>query len=186
MLCKKALVFRPAVLRIRSYALNYKQPKEESQAYGEFRRKLTALRKQYQEEWQEQQKMKMEAFSAKAAEEGQMRRLQEARALEKNRRELERMAKKRCCLQLMPTSVTEKLMISLAGQTRIWRTLWFQFPLHSECVMCTLEPAFLPFKNSSVSALALTNPSLCKGDEVAAHLSFTVPGVCCIVYCKAN
>ena len=54
--------------------------------------------------------MKMEAFSAKAAEEGQMRRLQEARALEKNRRELERMAKKRCCLQLMPTSVTEKLM----------------------------------------------------------------------------
>jgi len=59
-------------------------------------------------------------------------------------------------------------------------------PLHSECVMCTLDPAFLPFKNSSVSALALANPSLCKGDKVAAHLSFIVPGVCCIVYCKAD
>ena len=109
MFCKNGLFFRPAILRTRSYALNYKQPKEESLAYGKFRRELTALRKQYQEQWQEQQEMKMEAFSAKAAEEGRMKRLQEARALDENKRELERMAKRRYCFQLMPTSATISL-----------------------------------------------------------------------------
>ena len=94
-LCKSGLVFRPAVSQTRSYALNYKQPKEERLAYARYRRQLTALRKQYQEELQEQKKMSMEAFNAQAAKEAQMERDQEAHALEENKRELERMAKKR-------------------------------------------------------------------------------------------
>ena len=94
-LCKSGLVFRPVVSQTRSYALNYKQPKEERLAYARYRRQLTALRKQYQEELQEQKKMSMEAFNAQAAKEAQMERDQEAHALEENKRELERMAKKR-------------------------------------------------------------------------------------------
>lgn len=94
-LCKSGLLFRPAVSQTRSYALNYKQPKEERLAYARYRKQLTALRKQYQEELQEQQKMSTEAFNAQAAKEAQMERDQEAQALEENKRELERMAKKR-------------------------------------------------------------------------------------------
>lgn len=93
--CRSGLVFRPAVPQTRSYALNYKQPKEERQAYGRYRRQLTALRRQYQEELQEHKKMSMEAFNAQAAKEAQMERDLEAHALEENERELERMAKKR-------------------------------------------------------------------------------------------
>ena len=36
---------------VRWYALKYKMPKEESQALAKYRRQVTALRRQFREEW---------------------------------------------------------------------------------------------------------------------------------------
>ena len=95
-LLSRSTLFRHAtVLQARTYAKTYKQPKEESQAYGAFRRDVSALRRQFREEWLQEQRTKLEAQGAQAAKEARMERLQEERALKDNRRELERMAKKR-------------------------------------------------------------------------------------------
>ena len=84
-----------SVIQVRTYALKYKQPKEEVRELARFRREVRALRKTFREEWQEEQRLKLEAEGAQAAEEARMERLQEERALEDNRKELERMAQER-------------------------------------------------------------------------------------------
>ena len=90
--CRAACI---SVIQVRTYALKYKQPKEETRELGRFRRAVRTKRKQFIEEWQEEQRLKLEAEGAQAAEEARMERLQEERALEENRKELERMAQKR-------------------------------------------------------------------------------------------
>ena len=69
--------------------------KEVAQTYAKFRREVSELRKGFREEWLEEQRMTQTEFSAKAAEEARQREMEEVRALEAARRELERMAKKR-------------------------------------------------------------------------------------------
>ena len=90
--CRAACV---SVIQVRTYALKYKQPKEESRELARFRRAVQAKRKEFSEEWREEQRLKLEAEGAQAAEEARMERLQEERALDENRKELERMAEKR-------------------------------------------------------------------------------------------
>ena len=79
----------------RSYGVKPKYYKEVAQTYAKFRREVSELRKGFREEWLEEQRMTQTEFSAKAAEEARQREMEEARALEAARRELERMAKKR-------------------------------------------------------------------------------------------
>lgn len=72
-----------------------KYHKEVAQTYAKFRREVSALRKEFREEWLEQQRMTQTEFSAKAAEEARQKEMEEARAFDTAATELERMRKKR-------------------------------------------------------------------------------------------
>ena len=88
--------------RCRSYSVKPKFYKEKpkyykdvAQTYARFRREVSALRKDFREEWTEQQRMTQTQFSTKAAEEARLKRMEEERAFEEAAKELERMTKKR-------------------------------------------------------------------------------------------
>ena len=102
---QRILLQQVRISQARGYAKNYKQPKEESRAYGLFRRGVSALRRQFREEWLERERMKLEAEGAQAAEEIRMERLHEERAWEENKKELERMVKKRSVLTLFSAHI---------------------------------------------------------------------------------
>ena len=91
------------LLQARFYALNYKQPKEEAEAYGKFRRELSVLRKQFREEWLKRQMVQQQALNAQSAEQARLEKTMEQKALEKNKEDLERMAKRRYVLDLRHT-----------------------------------------------------------------------------------
>lgn len=69
--------------------------KEVAQTYARFRREVSALRKEFREEWLERQRMTQAEFSAKAAEEALQKEMEEARAFEAAATELDRMKKER-------------------------------------------------------------------------------------------
>ncbi|KAL5471460.1 hypothetical protein EMCRGX_G029580 [Ephydatia muelleri] len=99
-LCRRLGAYGPdrccgLILQARCYALNYKQPKEEAQAYGKFRRELSVLRKQFREEWLKKQEMQQQALNAQSAEQARLEKMMEQKALEQNKEDLERMAKRR-------------------------------------------------------------------------------------------
>lgn len=107
-LCRRLRAFGPDrcsafLLQTRFYALNYKQPKEEAQAYGKFRRELTVLRKQFRVEWLKKQEMQQQALNAQSAEQARLEKMMEQKALEENKEDLERMAKRRYVLNLRHT-----------------------------------------------------------------------------------
>lgn len=72
-----------------------KYHREVAQTYAKFRCEVSALRKEFREEWLEQQKMTQTEFSAKAAEEARQKEMEEVRAFEAAATELERMRKNR-------------------------------------------------------------------------------------------
>lgn len=84
----------PSVLQVRDYALKYKQPKEETLAYEDFRRNLRALRRKYREDY-EQKQSELERLDAQASEEVRLEREAERKALEANSRNLEASARRR-------------------------------------------------------------------------------------------
>lgn len=99
-LCRRLGAYSPdrccgLVVQARCYALNYKQPKEEAEAYGRFRRELSVLRKQFREEWLKKQEAQRQALNAQSAEEARLEKMMEQKALEANKEDLERMAKRR-------------------------------------------------------------------------------------------
>lgn len=77
------------------YKENPKYYKEVAHTYARFRREVSDLRKQFREEWLEQQRMTQSEFSAKAAEKARQKEMEESRAFEAAAIELERMRKKR-------------------------------------------------------------------------------------------
>lgn len=79
----------------RSYRIKPKYYREVAQAYAKFRRDVSVLRKEFYEEWLKQNTTAQTEFRAKAEEEAHQRELQEARAMEEARKELQRMAKER-------------------------------------------------------------------------------------------
>lgn len=86
----------------RSYSVKPKFYKEKPKYYKDvaqtcarFRREVSALRKEFREEWMEQQRMTQTEFSTKVAEEARQKKMEEERAFEDAAKELERMAKKR-------------------------------------------------------------------------------------------
>ena len=78
-----------AALQIRNKT--YDRYSEEARDYVKFRREISLVRKKLLDEWKSQQQMKMEGFNAQAAEEARLEREREERALEENKKELERM-----------------------------------------------------------------------------------------------
>ena len=79
----------------RSYRVKPKYYREVAQTYAKFRRDVSALRKEFYEEWLKQNTMAQTEFRAKAEEEAHQREMQEARAMDEARKELQRMAKER-------------------------------------------------------------------------------------------
>ena len=82
-------------VRPKFYKGKPKYYKDVAHTYARFRCEVSELRKQFREEWTEQQRMTQTQFSAKAAEEARLKEMEEARALEAAAQELERMAKMR-------------------------------------------------------------------------------------------
>lgn len=87
---------------IRNYAtkLNFykdkpKYYKDVAQTYAKFRREVSELRRNFRDQWTEQQRMTQTQFSAKAAEEARQKEMEETQAFEAAARELERMARER-------------------------------------------------------------------------------------------
>lgn len=83
-----------SISHTRGYAKKHTQTMEELQTYNKFKRSLRSSRMVFQNELKAQQ-VSMEDFSAKAAEEARLEKEVEERALEANKIELERMARKR-------------------------------------------------------------------------------------------
>lgn len=82
-----------AAIQIRNKT--YNRSSEEVKHYEKFRREMTLVRKKFQDEWKEQQQMKLEGFNSQAAEEARLNRERERRALEDNLKEVERMRTER-------------------------------------------------------------------------------------------
>ena len=86
---------RPDGMGYRYISKKSKYYKEVAYAYAKFRREVSELRKDFREEWLEQQRMTQAEFSAKAAEEARQKETEETRSFEEAAIELERMAKER-------------------------------------------------------------------------------------------
>ena len=88
----------PPPCQARGYALHYKQPKEESLAYAEFRRKVRALRHEFRDDIEKKNREKLDLIDAQSSEEARVEREIESKALEANALELEKRALRRWML----------------------------------------------------------------------------------------
>lgn len=90
----------PTFRRATAYSWRcYTQPSHNKTTsdYRKFKQSITALRAKYLEEHKEVRKMMVEDQNSQAAQEARKEREREAKALEENEKELQRMAKERYC-----------------------------------------------------------------------------------------
>ena len=79
----------------RYYRVKPKYYKDVAQRYAKFRREVSERRKEFHREWFEREQAAQSELRAKAVEEARRREMEEVRALEEARKELEKMARER-------------------------------------------------------------------------------------------
>ena len=84
-----------ALSQRKCYRVKPKYYKDVAQRYAEFRREVSERRKEFRGEWFEREQAAQSELRIKAVEEARRREMEEVRALEEAKKELERMARER-------------------------------------------------------------------------------------------